>query len=456
MKKAFIILLLVSAIHSINAQSVGIGTNTPNNTAELDIVSTTRGLLLPRMTSAQRSAIPSPAGGLMVYDTDRKSLYQFDGSIWRTILNNDYWNRINAASNYVINLQDSIGIAVVTPKERLDVSGNIRSRRNIFVDSSVTVAGRIDADGVIAGGGISSSGALYVSQTSLLQGAVTGSSTGTFYGTITSNAGMTINNASATLSLKASGDDKGFVQLSGDDLRLGTYSTNTLGKFIVRTGGTNNLIVDSDGNTGVGIEAPVAKLHINSGSSNTTLRLQADGAPSLQFYSGTTSIGSIQPSGSNLRIIAPGDYVSIGDVLYADDASNRVGIGTTAPEEKLHVVGKLKVSGTGMNIDDGRVTGTNTGAANNLLPVCYGTITELGGVQNGTSNFTARRLSTGTYEISCSQITTSSVVMINVNAGGLIRCSGIARTEAGKIFVSIFDDSDDHLSIHFQFVAFNP
>ena len=48
----------------------GIGTATPNASAKLEIASTDKGLLIPRMTAAQRGLIPSPANGLLVYQTD--------------------------------------------------------------------------------------------------------------------------------------------------------------------------------------------------------------------------------------------------------------------------------------------------------------------------------------------------------------------------------------------------
>lgn len=63
-------------------QSVGIGTTTPNASAQLDIVSTNKGILIPRMTAAQRSAIVSPANGLMVYETTTNSLWVFNGTVW--------------------------------------------------------------------------------------------------------------------------------------------------------------------------------------------------------------------------------------------------------------------------------------------------------------------------------------------------------------------------------------
>lgn len=65
---------------------VGVGTSTPNSTAALDIVSTTKGLLIPRMLQAQKNAITSPATGLMVYQTDETAgFYFYNGSAWTKI-----------------------------------------------------------------------------------------------------------------------------------------------------------------------------------------------------------------------------------------------------------------------------------------------------------------------------------------------------------------------------------
>jgi hypothetical protein len=84
------LIILIGTIFFVNefnlcAQSVGVGTNSPNASAQLDISSTNKGLLLPRMNSAQRKAIASPALGLLVFDTDKNSLYLFDGVKWQPI-----------------------------------------------------------------------------------------------------------------------------------------------------------------------------------------------------------------------------------------------------------------------------------------------------------------------------------------------------------------------------------
>lgn len=64
---------------------VGINTVTPNVSSMLDISSTNKGLLIPRMTSAQRLAIITPATGLMVYETTTNQFFYFDGIVWKPL-----------------------------------------------------------------------------------------------------------------------------------------------------------------------------------------------------------------------------------------------------------------------------------------------------------------------------------------------------------------------------------
>ena len=70
------------------AGNVGIGTSTPDNSALLDMASTTKGFLPPRMTAPQISAISSPADGLIVYCTTDSKFYAYSvsDSIWKEIL----------------------------------------------------------------------------------------------------------------------------------------------------------------------------------------------------------------------------------------------------------------------------------------------------------------------------------------------------------------------------------
>jgi|GEM_PF-532240 len=83
MKKFLLLLISVVTLACITAQAqVGIGTLTPDVSAEVDITSSNRGFLPPRMTAVQRTSIAMPAQGLIVYDTDSTSLMVYDGSRW--------------------------------------------------------------------------------------------------------------------------------------------------------------------------------------------------------------------------------------------------------------------------------------------------------------------------------------------------------------------------------------
>ena len=82
MKKLIIIFLLFICTSQSKSQSVGIGTTTPDATAQLDISSTSKGLLIPRLSTGQRNAIVSPAQGLMILNLDDKCIDIWNGSTW--------------------------------------------------------------------------------------------------------------------------------------------------------------------------------------------------------------------------------------------------------------------------------------------------------------------------------------------------------------------------------------
>ncbi len=68
-----------------SAGNVGIGTSSPNNSALLEMTTTSKGFAMPRLTTVQRLAIASPIEGLQVYDTDLKGFYYFNGSNWNCV-----------------------------------------------------------------------------------------------------------------------------------------------------------------------------------------------------------------------------------------------------------------------------------------------------------------------------------------------------------------------------------
>ena len=67
---------------------MGIGTKNPDTTSVLDLSSTTKGALFPRMTTAQRTDITAPAIGLTVFDLDSKTYWYYADSAWVEISTN--------------------------------------------------------------------------------------------------------------------------------------------------------------------------------------------------------------------------------------------------------------------------------------------------------------------------------------------------------------------------------
>ncbi|MFM9910891.1 MAG: hypothetical protein ACKVOW_16240 [Chitinophagaceae bacterium] len=183
------------------AQAVGIGTNAPHPSAQLDVTSTNKGLLIPRLTLAQRGAIASPVLGLLIYQTDGvPGYYSYNGSFWS--ITNTQWSS-------------------VFPPDIFFGAGNVS------IGSTISVANlNVTGDQLI-----------YGSQPVLFFRPQTGATTSQIRFQLTD------------------GSNEFGITHFGNRLTLGRMVGNTI---------ANDLIVASDGNIGIGTTAPNAKLHINT------------------------------------------------------------------------------------------------------------------------------------------------------------------------------------------------
>jgi hypothetical protein len=85
--------VLIAFCYKLNAQNIfpssgaaGIGTTSPNASSLLEVRSTTKGVLIPRMTLTQRNAIASPATGLLIFQTNSTpGFYFYSGSAWTAV-----------------------------------------------------------------------------------------------------------------------------------------------------------------------------------------------------------------------------------------------------------------------------------------------------------------------------------------------------------------------------------
>ena len=82
-----ILLVMMVCVSKVQSQ-VSIGVPVPSGSAMLDVSSTTKGFLPPRMSEIQRMLILKPEAGLIVYQTDnKKGLYYYDGTSWTYVIN---------------------------------------------------------------------------------------------------------------------------------------------------------------------------------------------------------------------------------------------------------------------------------------------------------------------------------------------------------------------------------
>jgi type VI protein secretion system component Hcp len=83
MKKLFFLIAAITGMLTVAAQTVGIGTVNPNSNAVLDIFSTNKGVLIPRILDT--ATVTSPLEGLIIYNKNTRSPYYYDGARWLSL-----------------------------------------------------------------------------------------------------------------------------------------------------------------------------------------------------------------------------------------------------------------------------------------------------------------------------------------------------------------------------------
>jgi len=268
------------------AQNVGIGTATPNASAQLDISSTSKGMLVPRMTMAQRNAVVTPANGLLIYQTDNTpGFYFYNGSSW-----------VSIAGSATLTGWSTTGNAGTTPATNF--MGTTDDQPLSFKLNN-TNAGKWDhlkGDYFI---GLNTGAAITTGYSNI------GIGTGTLAKTNTGKGNTSIGHFS--MNYNTSG-------LYNVGIGQQALYTNTVGTY----------------NTAIGINSLFGN---TTGSHNTAVGDHAD--VSSGILTNATAIGANSEVGCSNCLTLGGTGAN----------AVNVGIGTTTPVEKLEVNGNIKLSG---------------------------------------------------------------------------------------------------------------
>ena len=305
MKKFYCIILMLVASYFSFAQNVGIGTTTPNASAQLDISSTTKGVLVPRMTSLQRLAIASPVKGLLVFDTDNNSFWFYNGSAWSNIpASNEFISQNGMVHNTTNMATDNFVFGSVKMD---DTTGTADNNRFYFNKAKGAFrAGRVttnnwnnDSVGIYSFAAGTDSKAKGDNATAIGEGTSASGHSSTALGAIT--------NASGWVSTALGGETKAQANYS---TALG-YRSNASGDYSTAIGNSTTASGNSSTAMGNGTTA--------SGSGSTAMGGLTTASGSFSFATGVFSTASGNTS------------TAIGVANASGDYSAAIGIGVNAP-----------------------------------------------------------------------------------------------------------------------------
>lgn len=408
MKKTFALCCMLAAFSAYAQKSIGIGTNTPDSTAALDISSTGKGLLIPRIDSAARVNIANPPNGLMVFQKDgRKGFWYFVDGNWlyipdktgagdnlgnhTAIQNLNLQNKLLVGSDTStlglrVNASGMVGIANTSPAQLLHLgsvnypkpsfvrleAGSSGGYRQWEMGIPVNAANPGDLSGENFDFAIRDATAnatrMMIQWNNGFVGINTSAPTQRLEVNGTAKASFLESTAGANFGSGATGD--GTIAKS---LRLGH---STAGEGIVWkstaggnqygidlfTNGQSRLAVRNDGKIGISTTTPYSMLSNNpnniigsDGNGGNYYSLSWVGSQSGfigQFYNASTGGAAngmevkVASSTSTALDVSRGtSQTTAGTPLFTVKATGNVGIGTNTPTQALDVNGNTNVNG---------------------------------------------------------------------------------------------------------------
>lgn len=439
MKQFFTGLLITGVISFAQAQNVGIGLATPNPSAKLDISATNQGVLLPRVALTSSTDATTITNGnvpsLLVYNTATISdvspgFYYWTGTVWQRMAvqqDADWYGQTTAQAPTNINeniyTNGNVGIANTSPNTKLQIGTTGAGTYRTWMDYG-TLYGT-NSDGMYVGlkneGGDREDAIIAWGDNATLEHLrflfnSTGSSASVEHMRITGTGNVGIGTTTPTQRLEVNGGSLlrntlgsyFWSERSDSEFDIIQENTSTKRAFSIHPGpaGGNPLavywhdgtihqpslhILNTNGFVGIKTLTPTSALTVNG-----IAEIRKVGTRSSIYFTNLTSDPGyirhiVNNNAAEMRFVVSDDvdvnssidYFSFGgetggvftEIMRINGGRN-VGIGTTAPAQRLHVVGNILASGTITSSDsrykrNSQTLANSTALLQQLHPVQY-------------------------------------------------------------------------------------
>jgi len=402
--KVLAIILVMMVIANKVQSQVSIGVPVPSGSAMLDVSSTTKGFLPPRMSEIQRVLILRPDAGLIVYQTDgKKGLYYYDGSSWTYVM-----SQLNTltpdetpiaiggrVSEHITTFGTVVSAPTFITSEWSNVggfAGRLRTPRLVYgnnFDGTANLTSGLISDG------ITSSTTLAVGTNATITGtlAVGGVTTINNNATITGTLNVSNIQGSNQLNLKPQANDSRYLKIyntSPQDIHI---DANSSGGLIYFGNDDTYFTVNTAGGKTIGIKADNGlTLAANSTTLSGTLTLPSLSTSSLLVTNGSKTVvsgsltGDITTSGLTTTLTNTGVI------------SGTYGSSTAVPQITVDAKGRITT-----------ITVTNT-----QIPDASAIVKGL--VNTSTQTFAGNKTISGTLAVSGNATVTGTLLVSTVSS----------------------------------------